>query len=348
MQLGYTCSYTPVPLLHAAGFTPYRILPHTDVEDQAGTLLHDNLCPEVKRVLDRQLAGELPPLAGTVFVNSCDAMRRLANAWATEVGEERVFLLDLPIHRSEGTVTYLAGQLEQLAGKLVAWGGEPVNEDTLAASIGLYEQLQDRLEELGTRAATGTLAGGRARWQGWVERSGAEEPDRLLDALESELTTVPVDAACEAVPLTLFGNVMPGADGAALLEECGARIVGDDLCSGSRQFTRVPAVADRSALSRLAEALLERPLCARTLEPARPDALAEQALTLVQRTGARGAVAHVVKFCDPYLLRLPALRAAFQRAGVPLLVLEGDCTLRSLGQQRTRIEAFVEMLREAP
>ena len=31
-------------------------------------------------------------------------------------------------------------------------------------------------------------------------------------------------------------------------------------------------------------------------------------------------------------------------AGLPLLVLEGDCTSRSLGQQTTRIEAFVEML----
>jgi benzoyl-CoA reductase/2-hydroxyglutaryl-CoA dehydratase subunit BcrC/BadD/HgdB len=47
-------------------------------------------------------------------------------------------------------------------------------------------------------------------------------------------------------------------------------------------------------------------------------------------------------------VRLPALRDGFRDAEVPLLVLEGDCTLRSLGQQRTRIEAFVEMLKEAP
>jgi benzoyl-CoA reductase/2-hydroxyglutaryl-CoA dehydratase subunit BcrC/BadD/HgdB len=52
----------------------------------------------------------------------------------------------------------------------------------------------------------------------------------------------------------------------------------------------------------------------------------------------------VMKFCDPYLARLPAVRAELKQAGLPLLVLEGDCTLRSLGQHRTRIEAFVEML----
>ncbi len=53
-----------------------------------------------------------------------------------------------------------------------------------------------------------------------------------------------------------------------------------------------------------------------------------------------------MKFCDPYLIRLPGLRKALsaEEGNLPLLVLEGDCTLRSLGQHRTRIEAFVEML----
>ena len=64
------------------------------------------------------------------------------------------------------------------------------------------------------------------------------------------------------------------------------------------------------------------------------------------QTGARGVIAHVMKFCDPYLGRLPDVRDALRQAGIPLLVLEGDCTLRSLGQYRTRIEAFAEMLQE--
>jgi benzoyl-CoA reductase/2-hydroxyglutaryl-CoA dehydratase subunit BcrC/BadD/HgdB len=41
---------------------------------------------------------------------------------------------------------------------------------------------------------------------------------------------------------------------------------------------------------------------------------------------------------------MPMVREEFKKAGMPLLLLEGDCTLRSIGQQRTRIEAFIEML----
>jgi len=43
--------------------------------------------------------------------------------------------------------------------------------------------------------------------------------------------------------------------------------------------------------------------------------------------------------------RLPAIRSALRDAGLPLLLLEGDCAMRSMGQQKTRIEAFAEMLR---
>ena len=41
---------------------------------------------------------------------------------------------------------------------------------------------------------------------------------------------------------------------------------------------------------------------------------------------------------------LVAILEALRQAGIPLLLLEGDCSLGSIEQQRTRIEAFIEML----
>ena len=348
-HIAFTCSYTPLPLIHAAGFTPYRVLPMGAAPDLAGTLLHDNMCPEVKRVLDRKLAGDLPELAAAVFVNSCDAMRRLANAWSEVDSPEGVHLVDLPVMRGEGALAYLTAELVRLRMRLEAWPGAPIADETLALSIGLYDALHDKLAWLGQLSAAGKLPGGRAVVQEWTNRAVCTPPEQVLERLtasfEGSLPSVAADT--DAVPLVLFGNVLPDPDAAELFESCGVRIVADDLCTGSRQFTRVGSLGGDDPLPRLARALLDRPLCARTLVPGDLDALPSQVLDLVANSGARGAVAQVVKFCDPYLLRMPAIREAFQQAGVPLLVLEGDCTLRSLGQQRTRIEAFVEMLREA-
>ncbi len=349
--VGYTCSYTPLPLIHAAGFTPWRIQPGDDpsageVPEHAGTVLHDNLCPEVKRVLDRRLAGDLPPLAGTVFVNSCDAMRRLAQAWVDVEPRGPVFLMDLPSLVDERAVRYLAGVLGALQAELEAWAGAPLDEGALAESVRLYDDLYRVLDELARRSAAGTLAGGRAALQGWYNRAVSDPIEAVLPEAEALRDCTPAvgNGGGPGVPLALFGNVLPDAGAVALLEECGARVVADDLCTGSRQLTRVDPRGDVPLLEQLALAVLARPLCARTLLAGDADALATQVVAGARAAGARGAIAHVMKFCDPYLVRMPAIREAFAREEMPLLVLEGDCTLRSLGQQRTRIEAFVEML----
>jgi benzoyl-CoA reductase/2-hydroxyglutaryl-CoA dehydratase subunit BcrC/BadD/HgdB len=82
------------------------------------------------------------------------------------------------------------------------------------------------------------------------------------------------------------------------------------------------------------------------MTPENPDAFADQLAEAALATGAWGVIAHVMKFCDPYLARLPSIRERLEEAGLPVLVLEGDCTLRSLGQHATRVEAFAEMLTE--
>ena len=143
--VGFTCAYTPPALIDAAGFVPYRILPMSGAEERAGVLLHDNLCPHVKRVLDRGLAGDVPPLAGAVFMDSCDAMRRLADAWVVARPEERTHLVDLPPTRDEGAVARLATGLGRLAEALEAWGGQAVTEERLGASLARYRELEDGL-----------------------------------------------------------------------------------------------------------------------------------------------------------------------------------------------------------
>jgi hypothetical protein len=113
--VGFTCAYTPLPLIDALGLVPYRVLPDEASAEQAGTLLHDNLCPHVKRVLDRVLADRLPPLAGVVVMQSCDAMRRLADAWRAARPTARLIEVDLPIQANDRAVRYFALRLEEVA-----------------------------------------------------------------------------------------------------------------------------------------------------------------------------------------------------------------------------------------
>jgi benzoyl-CoA reductase/2-hydroxyglutaryl-CoA dehydratase subunit BcrC/BadD/HgdB len=147
------------------------------------------------------------------------------------------------------------------------------------------------------------------------------------------------------VPIFLFGNVLADPEAMELFELCGARIADEDLCTGSRVFTPIEMGGNGDIFVHMARSILRKPRCARTLAPETPGIIANDVVSRATACGAQGVIACTAKFCDPYIARISGVREALRNIGLPLLHIEGDCTLRSFGQQKTRIEAFVEMLR---
>ena len=343
--LGYACAYTPLVLLDAAGYTPYRILPVSDCPDQAGQLLHDNLCPHVKRILDRAIGKDLPDLDGMVLMNSCDAMRRLADAWARVRPHDKIILLDLPATADDAAVAYFAGELGRLTDSLSEWSARTITGGDIATSIARYNKLPPLFSQLRERLRRGKLTGGSVRIQTLYNAAMSLSFDNSLATLEQALAEAqPEGPGPDGIPVFLFGNVLADPEALRLFESCGARIIEDDLCTGSRLFTTLEFDERRDVLPQISRSLLTRPPCARTFDPARPLKMAEDILARAQASGAHGVIGQTIKFCDPYLDRLPAVRETLRQAGIPLLLLEGDCSLRTIEQQRTRIEAFIEML----
>jgi benzoyl-CoA reductase/2-hydroxyglutaryl-CoA dehydratase subunit BcrC/BadD/HgdB len=344
-KMGYICAYTPLALIDAAGYTPYRILPMSECPDQAGQLLHDNLCPHVKRILDRVIDKDLPELNGVVLMNSCDAMRRLADAWERVRPADGIILLDLPATADDAAVAFFAGELTRLTESLSEWSGRNITDSDIETSIQQYNQLPPLFARLRERLRQGKLAGGSTRMQTLYNEAMmthfAKSARSLKQALaESEST----DPESDGIPVFLFGNVLPDPEAMTFFESCGARIIEDDLCTGSRLFAPMELGENQDLLLQISRSLLTRPPCARTFDPGQPLKMAEDILTRTRTSGARGVIGQTIKFCDPYLDRLPAVRETLRQAGIPLLLLEGDCSLRSIEQQRTRIEAFIEML----
>jgi benzoyl-CoA reductase/2-hydroxyglutaryl-CoA dehydratase subunit BcrC/BadD/HgdB len=344
--IGFTCTYTPLALIDAAGYTPYRILPIGNSPDLAGQILHDNLCPHVKRVLDRALDNDLPELAGVVLLNSCDAMRRLADAWQKVRPNDRVIFIDLPITSDDSAVSYFGRELSRLADTLFLWSGRPVSQEAVAESIEKYNQLALLFGGLRERLRNGGVNGGAARLQSLYNIAVTQplyETYRILKGVMEDLKSPSTDNS--GVPIFLFGNVLPDPETLGLFESSGARIVDEDLCTGSRVFAPIKVEGSEETLSQLARGLLCRPRCARTLLPMHPGVIAGEVLARATACKARGVIACTAKFCDPYIARIPGVREVLRKAGLPMLQIEGDCTMRSFGQHRTRIEAFMEMLR---
>jgi benzoyl-CoA reductase/2-hydroxyglutaryl-CoA dehydratase subunit BcrC/BadD/HgdB len=348
--IGYTCAYTPLALIDAAGFTPYRIFPMGEWPDQAGRLLHDNLCPHIKRVLDRALDNDLPDLSGMVFINSCDAMRRLADAWKHIRPKDKIIVLDLPATAEEINVSFYGEEISWLWDMLISWketeeGDKSSSEpEKITKSVMKYNQLSLLLQDMEKKIQQNKLAGGSPVMQEIYNRASTEPPDQTIAFLKDigENDTVPED---DGVPVFVFGNMLADPDVFSLFEKSGATVAGNDFCTGSRLFHPMDIDESKDIFVTISHQLLSHPPCARTFNPSSPASIASDILSKAKACDARGVIGHIMKFCDPYLARIPLIRKALQEEGIPMLVIEGDCTTRSIGQQRTRIEAFIEMLR---
>jgi benzoyl-CoA reductase/2-hydroxyglutaryl-CoA dehydratase subunit BcrC/BadD/HgdB len=343
-KIGYACAYTPLPLIHAAGYSPYRILPVSEAPDRAGAVLHDNLCPHIKRILDRALDQDLPELTGVVFVNCCDAMRRLADGWRKAQPDHKIFLLELPYSADEADVSHFAEELSELAGALSEWRGRTIPPERVGESVDQYNDLAAILDTLMDRLSRGVLGGGAQAMQDFFNMAATDPLDQSLIMLREIAATPEGKPNRSGVPVLVFGNVLADPEAFSLFEKSGVHITAADLCTGSRAFSPT-TTGNGDVFRRLAEDMLSRPRCGRTFNPANPGQLAEDIVAKAKECGAKGVIAHTIKFCDPYNSRLPGVREALREADLPMLALEGDCTMRSFGQQRTRIEAFIEMLR---
>jgi benzoyl-CoA reductase/2-hydroxyglutaryl-CoA dehydratase subunit BcrC/BadD/HgdB len=292
---------------------------------------------------------DLPEMAGLVLMNSCDAMRRLADGWLATRPDDRVLLLDLPVACNDQAVEHFATELARLSETLAEWGGRPVTPEGLIQSTRLYDEMAAGFLQLEDRVARGTFVGGRKALQELHNESVTLPPGQFIEKIRKirVQTEIPLGTGLR-IPVFLFGNVLPDPEAFALFEACGVQTVADDLCTGSRQLTRHDIGESGDVFTNLARANLARSPCARTVPEQQTESLDRNVVNRARESGAKGVIAHIIKFCDPYLARMPMVQKALRDEDLPLLILEGDCTLRSLGQHRTRIEAFVEMLGGSP
>jgi bzd-type benzoyl-CoA reductase N subunit len=336
--LGYLCSYVPEEIIHAAGFVPLRIMPGGAASPRADAHLQSYTCSLARGCLERSLTGELDFLAGVAFAHTCDTMQCLADVWREGGTGKWVGWLVQPVTLdSPHARTYLVAELKRFAASLTAQFGVTITDEALRASILTYNANRRLLAELHARRSALSAV------ELWQATNAAmllppEDFQRLAEAAPP--IAVPAAARTGGTGLVLSGATLDDPSILALIEDLGARVVGDDLCNGERYFDTLVAEAG-DPWEALADRYLRRVPC--PCKHAGLDAREKNLLSLVRERGAQGVVFVHKKFCEPHAWDYPPLAAALQKAGIPHLLLETEATT-PLGVVRTRIEAFLEML----
>jgi len=347
-KIGWFCSYTPLELLLAAGVTPIRITGHSDPIQTGDTYMHPNLCQYVRSCIDAAATNHLGNLAGVVFVNSCDAMRRLCDVWKWYVPTKFSFLLDLPVGQTPIDLEYYYGELEKLKVALEKHLQIQITDLLLKEAAAVYNTAREVYRQLDAlRKTTPTLISGQEMLQvagnffGKSPGLWVREAKALLAQKRTKKPEVPPNTNVNHKPrIFIAGSPIHSPEIVGFIEECGFDVVGEELCSGERFFDMsVDNQADM--LSALSKAYLLKPSCARMMNfPERVKRIVAGA----RNARADGILHHTLKFCDTYAYDFPALKKELDAEGLKMLSIEGDCTLGSISQLKTRIEAFREVL----
>jgi benzoyl-CoA reductase/2-hydroxyglutaryl-CoA dehydratase subunit BcrC/BadD/HgdB len=341
--IGFFCPYVPEEIIHAAGALPFRLTGTPIKMSHVQAHLPANCCHLVKSSLESLLQGELDFLRGIIFSHTCDTMQGLADIWALQRRTLLQFNLMMPSRLdSELSRTFLKTEMERFKNFLESNVGK-ITPQSLKASIQLFNRIREKLQEIYThRPKWHTQISGRdfAR----IIRAGyLMDRVRYLELLEELWNALPEkgDDSGNLVPIFLAGNMTHSDFYFSLIEEAGAIVVQDDLCSGMR-FLRLMVPEDTDPIEGLTNRYFTSFFC-----PTKHQGVyahIETILKEVQKSGAKGVIFLLYKYCETHFFDYPDLKQALESKGIPTLLLEVEDPSYSIGQLKIRVQAFVEML----
>jgi len=284
-------------------------------------------------------------LDGVIFVNSCDAMRRLHDVWKRYVSSKFIYILDIPMGNLSLGSKYLENEFRKLKRELEKHTSSPIKEEDIKNAINiynnsrsLYNQLNSlRMEKPPLITATSlmkiTSDFFKVEPDVWNEKT-----KQLIEEIKSKTTKTEQKRNPR---ILLSGSPLHEIEFIKFIEEIGLNVVYEDLCTGSKFFD-LNIKDSNNLISSLSEAYLTRTPCARMMQ------IEERAKNIISNSKkfkVDGVIHHSLKFCDTYLYDVPALKEILTENGIPVLFIESDGGLGDVNQIRTRIEAFSEMIR---
>ncbi|TES84353.1 MAG: 2-hydroxyacyl-CoA dehydratase [Dehalococcoidia bacterium] len=350
--IGYLCAFTPAEVITAAGFVPVRI--KGDVNEpitKADTEMETIICPLVRSCFDMALKGHYEYLDGLVVPHACDSICRTYDIWKYNLKLPYAHFINMPHGTDDASLAFYQDVLNTFRTSLGKFAGKEISNQALAEAIKLHNQNRAKVKELyELRKASPPLVSGEELTKVLIAVMSlpVEESIKMLGEVIAEMKERGVSAQKQA-RIMVIGAQVDDIAFIKLIEDSGAWVVADDLCPGAREFlSSVDVTAD--PVVGLADRYLRKIKCGRTYREMKGNY--EEYLEdrfghmgrMIDDFGVDGVVLYIYKYCDPYGFEVPQIKSYIEAKGTPVLYLEDEYSMSTIGRLRTRIQAFLELL----
>ena len=371
--IGYFCCFVPDEIITAFDMVPYRIQgSQSEPIDQADAYIEPMACPFARSCFNLALNGKYDFLDGFVAPHSCDTVERIYHIWRHYKPAPFTHLINVPHMMGPSSVDFYQKELEFFIKGLERWSGKKLETAKLKEAVRLYNERRSVLRELyELRKPDPPLVSGSQITQVLVAGMTIPAADhiKLVKQFIAEVHSGrnPLTPSSEArggaaervkerpgpktekLPrIFVWGNEIDDIAFIKLIEESGAHVVMDDLCTGTRFFwDDVPETDDPldGIVSRYIQTHCPRSLIPKA-ETREKDL--ENRYGYINRFtrewSADGVIFYIVRYCDTCELEGPDLREYLNAKKLPVLMIEDDYSTSTIGQLRTRVQAFLEMI----
>jgi benzoyl-CoA reductase subunit C len=305
--------------------------------------LYINNCSFSRSCLQLGLRGEYDYLDGVVAGSTCDGARRLFDLWVHYIKVPFHYILTVPRKYTERAHHLYYEQVAMFKQNLEKYLGSEIPDASLLRSIRVYNESRELLKRLyELRKLDRPPITGAETME--VLNASFRMPKELFNGylaqLLAELTKSGVEHQSRA-RLMVTGSVMNNPEFIHSIEELGALVVTDELCTSTRYWSDPVILDDRSPLEAISRRYLNNFPCARMVPS---DGRFDRILQLVRDYKVDGVISQVIRYCVPYAHDLPLITERLKQIGVPTLALDVEYGTSGSGQIRTRVQAFLEML----
>ncbi|MFH1147293.1 MAG: 2-hydroxyacyl-CoA dehydratase family protein [Pseudomonadota bacterium] len=342
--IGEFCKYVPEEMIHATGALPVFIMGEMDSFGDVNRYLQENTCPYIRSCFACGISGDYDYMDGLVVTHACDLMSKMHDFWRNRTNVPSIFLLDFPHKANESSLIFFRQVLDRFKEYLEETTGAKITDEALSESIRLYNEYRQVLKRIyDLRLSNPRLVSGietlTALLASMLMRK--EEAFVLLQKFIEEVKAR-TGPPPEGVPIVVTGTDVTSLDLFGFLEDCGALIVSDDLCTGSRLFWH-PVDEAEAPLDALAKRYLFNIPCSRTYPS---EERYDHIISLCRDYQAKGVIMPVMDFCDNHKFDAPFVLDKLNENGIQALTVQMDFTKGGLEQIRPNVEAFLEIINE--
>lgn len=344
-SIGYFCSYVPEEIIAAAGFIPYRMRGvGSENTDLADTYYSSTNCLYPRHILDLAMKGDYSFLDGIIFSNSCDHTRRLYDIWLEALPGKPGFLhfLDVPHLMGEVQERRYRDILRNMIEAIETEFSCRISDENLLQAAKSYNTRRRLLRSIYTKR---TVPNSEFRGSDFlslmlaVTALAVEKGNELLQSVNDELKDITGSAQENSLRVVLAGGCMEETGYLEMIENSGITIVEDNSCLGWRHFDGdISETGD--ILMNIGKRYLDHLSCPRmSNDYARR---LSHVNDIVKSGRADAVILGKMPFCILYSGETHLFKEESKKHGYPLLVIERGYGDKSEGQYKTRIQAFVE------